>query len=122
MKLSSRLTLAMVGLVVVTAVAVTWVTYRNLEAVVSPGALEQVLDASLLGGLIGILIAPVLAVIFARSLSRPLVQMTAAVEALAHGHAVAPPIEAGGESGVLARAFATMAAEMREKIAALERE
>src|SRR5262245_36572588 len=42
MKLSSRLTLAMVGLVVVTAVAVGWVTYRNLEAVVLPRALERV--------------------------------------------------------------------------------
>jgi hypothetical protein len=41
MKLSSRLTLAMVGLVVATAVAVGWVTYRNLEAAVLPRAVER---------------------------------------------------------------------------------
>src|SRR5262245_32443414 len=42
MKLSSRLTLAMVGLVMVTAIAVGWTTYRNLEAVALPRALERV--------------------------------------------------------------------------------
>src|SRR5436190_24140152 len=41
MKLSSRLTLAMVGLVVATAVAVGWITYRNLEAAVLPRAVER---------------------------------------------------------------------------------
>lgn len=42
MKLSSRLTLAMVGLVVATAIAIAWVTYRNLEAAALPRALERI--------------------------------------------------------------------------------
>src|SRR6266436_2199551 len=42
MKLSSRLTLAMVGLVTVTAIAVGWVTYRNLEAAILPRAVERI--------------------------------------------------------------------------------
>ena len=36
MKLSTRLILAMVGLVVATAVAVGWLTYRNLETAILP--------------------------------------------------------------------------------------
>src|SRR5712691_689273 len=42
MKLSSRLTFAMVGLVVATAIAIGWVTYRNLETGVLPRALERI--------------------------------------------------------------------------------
>ena len=42
MKLSSRLTLVMVGLVVATAIAVGWLTYRNLETAILPRALERV--------------------------------------------------------------------------------
>jgi PAS domain S-box-containing protein len=108
MKLSSRLTLVMVGLVVATAVAVGGMTYRDLETTVL--------------GLLAILIATVLAVILARSLARPVVQMTAAVEAFAQGRPMTVPTRAGGEIGSLARAFARMAAEVQEKTAALESE
>src|SRR5919197_3126997 len=42
MTLSSRLILAMVGLVVATAIAIGWLTYRNLETAVLPRAVERV--------------------------------------------------------------------------------
>jgi PAS domain S-box-containing protein len=42
MSLSTRLTLAMVGLVLLTALAVGWLTYRNLEAAILPRALDRV--------------------------------------------------------------------------------
>jgi PAS domain S-box-containing protein len=42
MKLSTRITLAMVGLATLTAVAVGWLSYSNLEAAILPGAAERV--------------------------------------------------------------------------------
>src|SRR5260221_13401301 len=42
MTLSSRRILAMVGLVVATAIAVGWLTYRNLERAVLPRSVERV--------------------------------------------------------------------------------
>jgi PAS domain S-box-containing protein len=78
--------------------------------------------SSVLAALAAILVATVLAVIIARSLARPLVQMTAAVEGFAHGRPITVPTEAGGEIGVLARAFGRMTAEVQEKTAALQRE
>ena len=51
MKLSTRLTLAMVALVVLTAAAVGALTYRNIEAAVVPRALDRLgLEARLLAG------------------------------------------------------------------------
>ncbi len=114
-----------------TGVAMAWVRLAGGPKVavveVVPGAAlvaatTIVRDSSMLAGLIAILCATVLAVIFARSLARPLVQMTAAVEGFAHGQPTAVPTRAGGEIGVLARAFARMTAEVQEKTAALERE
>src|SRR5215471_16637614 len=42
MKLSTRLILAMVGLVVATAIAVGWLTYRNLETAILPRSLDRI--------------------------------------------------------------------------------
>jgi hypothetical protein len=42
MKLSTRLILVMVGLVVATAIAVGWLTYRNLETAILPRSLDRV--------------------------------------------------------------------------------
>ena len=79
-------------------------------------------DASLLGGLAAILGAIALAVVLARSLTRPLVEMTKAVEGFARGEPIMFPTRAGGEIGVLAEAFIRMATETREKTAALTNE
>ncbi len=42
MKLSTRMTIAMVALVLLTALAVGGLTYRNLEAVILPRSLDRV--------------------------------------------------------------------------------
>jgi PAS domain S-box-containing protein len=76
---------------------------------------------SLLGALVVVLCTLPLAVILARSLSRPLVQMTEAVEAFSRNESIVVPTNARGEIGVLARAFSRMAADMRERTAALQR-
>ncbi|HLH97603.1 MAG TPA: PAS domain S-box protein [Xanthobacteraceae bacterium] len=82
-------------------------------------AITAVRNSSLFGGLLAVLGGVALAVLIARSLARPLVQMTTAVEGFGRGECVAVPTEAGGEVGKLAQAFARMAAESREKTAAL---
>jgi HAMP domain-containing protein len=76
-------------------------------------------DSSFLAALAAALAALVLAAILARSLARPLVEMTNAVERFAHDGAITVPMRGNGEIGVLAGAFARMAAEVREKTAAL---
>jgi PAS domain S-box-containing protein len=85
-------------------------------------ATQAVRDASLFGGLAATLVAMIVAFFVARSLTRPLEQMTRAVEGFAGGGAIAVPTHAGGEIGVLARAFERMATEVREKTAALTKE
>jgi len=79
-------------------------------------------NTSLLVGLIAVLAAAALAALVARSLARPIVQLTAAVERTGRDPAIAIPLDAGGETGVLARAFARVMAEANAKAAALERE
>jgi PAS domain S-box-containing protein len=79
-------------------------------------------NTSLLVGLIAVLCAAALALLVASSLTRPIVQLTAAVEGIASHERAAIPIEAGGETGVLARAFARVIGEANAKTAALERE
>ena len=82
-------------------------------------AAVAVRDSSLFAGLLAVLGAIALAVMLARSLSRPLVQMTRAVEGFARDEPAAIPTDAGGEIGRLAQAFARMADEVRDKTAAL---
>ena len=77
---------------------------------------------SILGALVVALAALPVVFFLARSLSRPLVQMTRAIEAFARGATVPAPVNAGGEIGVLARAFSRMAEDVREKTEALKRE
>jgi PAS domain S-box-containing protein len=79
-------------------------------------------NTSLLVGLIAVLCAAALALLVARSLTRPIVQLTAAVEGIASDEYAKIPIGAGGETGVLARAFARVIGEANAKTAALERE
>jgi PAS domain S-box-containing protein len=79
-------------------------------------------DSSLMGGFVAAFCALVLAVVVARSLTRPLVQMTKAVQGFSRDETVALPTGGGYEIGVLAAAFADMAAQSRAKTAALNRE
>ncbi|TWB07496.1 PAS domain S-box protein [Bradyrhizobium stylosanthis] len=73
-------------------------------------------------GLIAVMVAAVLAVLLAQSLTRPIVRLTAAVEAIGRGKPAEIPIEASGETGMLARAFARMVEETKAKTSALEHE
>src|SRR6266702_6547858 len=84
-----------------------------------PAAIQQ---TSLLVGVLAVLAAASLAVLLARSLTRPIGRLTAAVEAIGSGRPADIPVDASGETGVLARAFAQMVEETRVKTAALERE
>jgi PAS domain S-box-containing protein len=79
-------------------------------------------DSSVLAGLAAVLCATLLSIVFARSLTKPLVEMTAAVEGFAQGQPMTVPTKASGEIGVLARAFARMSGEVQEKTVALQRE
>ncbi len=58
----------------------------------------------------------------ARSLTRPIVQLTAAVEGAGRDGSATIPVDASGETGVLARAFARVIGEANAKTTALERE
>jgi PAS domain S-box-containing protein len=78
--------------------------------------------STVLVGSIAFLCACGFAVLLARSLTRPLVQMTAAVEAFPRQRSLAVPVGAAGEIGVLAGAFARMMEEVNSKTASLERE
>jgi PAS domain S-box-containing protein len=79
-------------------------------------------DSSAIAALAAVIVAFVLAVIIARSMTNPLVQMTRAVENLAHNEPIVVPTSASGEIGMLASAFARMDADVRSKTAALNRE
>ena len=83
---------------------------------------QAIQKSSITVGLIAVLCATVLALLIARSLTRPIVQLTEAVEAAARSGTAAIPTDAGGETGVLARAFAHVMEEANAKAAALERE
>ena len=83
---------------------------------------EAIRNSSLLVGLIAVLCAALLALFIARSLTRPISQLAAAVEGTGRSGAAAIPVDASGETGVLARAFARVMGEANAKTAALERE
>ncbi len=88
--------------------------------IMAPAAAIQ--NSSLLVGVIAVLCAAALAVLIARSLTRPISRLTAAVEGTGRSGAFSIPVDASGETGVLARAFARVMGEANAKTAALERE
>jgi PAS domain S-box-containing protein len=79
-------------------------------------------DAVLAAGVAAAFGAVALAVWLGRSLARPLAQMTDALERFGAGETIDVPTAAGGEIGVLARAFAHMAGDVRDKTRALGEE
>ncbi|MET0706643.1 MAG: PAS domain S-box protein, partial [Tardiphaga sp.] len=88
--------------------------------IMAPAA--SIRNTSLLVGGIAVLSAAVLALLIARSLTRPIVQLTEAVQGVASNKKIAIPVEARGETGVLARAFAHAFKEINAKTAALQQE
>jgi signal transduction histidine kinase/HAMP domain-containing protein len=82
---------------------------------------RTILITTLLGGLVAVLGAVAIAVLLARTMSRPIVQMTDAVGAFARGTPMAVPTGTSGEIGVLAEAFGRMADEVTQKTAAMRR-
>jgi PAS domain S-box-containing protein len=91
-------------------------TYSNLtvgRAVVNSSALT--------GGAVAVLLAIVLAIVIARSLSKPLVQITRAAEGLSRGELMAMPSDGGREISALSATFAGMATQIRTKQALLEK-
>jgi PAS domain S-box-containing protein len=78
-------------------------------------------NSSLLAAGMAVLVAFVLAILLARSLTRPLEKMTLAVAAFGRGDTMAAPTNAHGEIGVLARAFTRMAGDVETKTAELKR-
>ncbi|MBV8925950.1 MAG: PAS domain S-box protein [Bradyrhizobium sp.] len=77
-------------------------------------------NTSLIVGVVAVLCAAGLALVLARSLTGPILRLTAAVQRIGDPDAVAIPVEAAGETGVLARAFAHAIDEANAKAAALE--
>jgi PAS domain S-box-containing protein len=83
---------------------------------------RAVRNSSLIVALGAALLAILLAAIMARSLTKPLRQMTTAIEGFTRGETPVIPKGASGEVGTLARAFEHMSADVRAKTAALEHE
>jgi PAS domain S-box-containing protein len=79
-------------------------------------------NATLVIGFIAMILAVIVALFVARSFTRPIKQLTAAVEGVIHNDRFTIPLDAGGEMGVLAKAFARVMGEVQSKTAALERE
>jgi two-component system phosphate regulon sensor histidine kinase PhoR len=79
-------------------------------------------NAVLLGGLLAIVVGIVLAVVFARSVARPLVRLRDASQAIAHGDQ--PVIDARGrdEIGDLARSLRSLEETLSSRVGELERE
>jgi PAS domain S-box-containing protein len=100
-----------------------WVAVIELApnaAFMTPAA--AIRNSTLLVGLIAVLGAAALAPLIARSLIGPIVKLTKAVENVGQSGAAAIPVDAGGETGVLARAFVRVIGEANAKTLALERE
>jgi PAS domain S-box-containing protein len=83
---------------------------------------EAIRSSSLLVGAVAIFVAGLLAAIIARTLTRPILQLTHSVEGIARGQPIEVPTHASGETGILARAFSKAMEEVRTKTIALERE
>jgi nitrogen fixation/metabolism regulation signal transduction histidine kinase len=80
--------------------------HRNTPNAVIMAPAASIRNTSLLVGAIAVLSAAALALLIARSLTRPIVRLTEAVQGVAKKGKAAIPVDARGETGVLARAFA----------------
>jgi len=82
--------------------------------------LSAVSRSAFAGGAVAVLLALLLAVGFARSLSRPLTQMTNAVQGLSRGEQIAMPWKGGREISILAATFTDMTTELGRRQKLLE--
>jgi len=85
--------------------------------------IASVQKASLIAGMIAVIGAVVLACLLAKSLTKPLVQMTEAIETFKPNQPLKisdAALNASGEIGVLTRAFAHMAEEIKRAAASLQ--
>lgn len=85
-------------------------------------ATANVLQSSVVGAVLALLACLAVSIMVARSLGGPLAAVTRAVETYGTPQAAPIPLEASGEVGILARAFARMTADVEGYTAALERE
>lgn len=76
-------------------------------------------NSTLIAGALAMLCAIIFALLLARSLSKPLVQMTRAVEGFSRGESIALSPGGGREIEVLSAAFTHMIAEVKQKSALL---
>src|SRR5882762_7763727 len=106
MSLWGRLALAMVFLVVATICALS---------LFNSGSFAVGRRPVLAGAVVAVLLALVLAAAIARSWSRPLIQMTRAVQGLSRGQVLAMPRDGGREIALLAAALAEMPAQLGTK-------
>jgi signal transduction histidine kinase/ActR/RegA family two-component response regulator/stage V sporulation protein SpoVS len=82
---------------------------------------RAVLITTSISGFVAILCAIAIAILLARTMSKPIVAMTNAVTAFTRGAPMVAPTNSSGEIGVLARAFRRMADEVTEQTAAMRR-
>jgi signal transduction histidine kinase len=98
------------------------VLLTTVSSNVLTASIASVRRSGWLATLVVVVSALALALILARSLTRPLSKITKAVEKFRGDEPLAVPINAGGEIGILALAFERMSAEMQEKTDALKQE
>jgi PAS domain S-box-containing protein len=110
MRLTTRVTMTMGGLVLLTAAALGSLAFGRVDT------------AILLDGFAVVCVILVLAMLLGHLSMRPLVRMIAAVAAFTRDESATAPISASGEIGIIASAFRRMAADARDKSAALDRE
>jgi PAS domain S-box-containing protein len=92
----------------------------QFSALIAPAAVAE--QSSMVVGILAMLGAFILALVVARSLTKPLVQMTAAAEGHSRGESLGLPVQSANEIGILARAFSRMLRDVNDKTAALEEE
>jgi PAS domain S-box-containing protein len=79
-------------------------------------------DDSIAGGVLAILVAALVSTLLARSLTKPLAEMTRAVQSFSGGKPTAVLLRGSGEIRTLANAFSHMATEVWEKTEAVKLE
>jgi PAS domain S-box-containing protein len=110
MGLTTRVTMTMGGLVLLTAAVLGSLAYGRVDTPI------------LLDGFAAVSVILVLTMLLGHLSMRPLVRMTAAVATFMRDDKAVAPLPASGEIGIIAGAFRRMAADARDKSATLDRE
>lgn len=84
--------------------------------------LRSINEAVIYSLLLGLAAATLLAFVFSRSVTRPIIKINEVARAMAGGdYSLQAPADTGGELGVLAESINTLSRQLREKIEAIER-